>query len=151
MIGLFYPSLHSNPRNPPIKAFIFSLLTFFGSLLLLRYEKERERSSRPKEEHFFMLNLVVEKRASKDHDQSRSSITWPRTSTPTRFMQRSILDFDLETSPYIVDMCFIFIFIFYCSSLDIIVVCISHSQPRRAFIHCYCNLFSYLSIILSPF
>ena len=45
------------------------------------------------EKDFFLLNLVVEKGASKDHDRSRSSITWPRTGTPTGFVQRSILDF----------------------------------------------------------
>ena len=37
MIRLFYPSLHSNPRNPPIKAFIASLLKFFDSLLASGY------------------------------------------------------------------------------------------------------------------
>ena len=42
-----------------------------------------------------MLNLVMEKGASKDHDGSRSSVTWPRTGTPTRFIQRSGLDFGL--------------------------------------------------------
>ena len=31
MIGLFYPSLNPNPRNPPIKAFVFSLLMFWLS------------------------------------------------------------------------------------------------------------------------
>ena len=63
-----------------------------------------------------MFNLVVEKGASKDHDQSRSSITWPRTSTPTGFVKRSRFGFGLGTSPYTVDiyflLCFIFIFIF---------------------------------------
>ena len=58
-----------------------------------------------------MLNLVVEKGASKDHDQSGSSITWPRTSTPTRFVQISRLNFGLGTSPYTVDMCFLFLFL----------------------------------------
>ena len=66
IIRLFYPSLHSNLRNPHIKAFISSLLTFFCSLLALGYQKESESRSRPKEEHFMMLNLVVEKGASKD-------------------------------------------------------------------------------------
>ena len=79
MIGLFYPSLHLNPRNPRIKAFIFSLLMFFGSLLASGYHKEMNRRSRPKEEHCLMLNLVLEKRASKDRDRSLSSITRPRT------------------------------------------------------------------------
>ena len=55
-----------------------------------------------------MLNLVVEKRASKDCDRSRSSITRPRTGPPTGFVQRSRLNFGLETSPYTVDMCFLF-------------------------------------------
>ena len=118
IIGLCYPSLYSNPRNPPIKAFIFSLLMFFGSLLILGYQKGRERRSRPKEEHCLMLNLVVEKGASKDRDRSGSSITRPRTGTPTRFVQRSTLDFGLGTSPYIVDIYFIlfsFPFSFYFS------------------------------------
>ena len=57
MIGLFYHSLQSNPRNPPIKAFIFSLLAFLA-LLVSGYQKERERRSRPKEEHYLMLNLL---------------------------------------------------------------------------------------------
>ena len=86
IIELFYPSLHSNPKNPPIKAFIFSLLAFFGSPLESSYQKERERRSRPREEHCLMLNLVVEKGARKDHDQSGSSITRPKTSTPTGFV-----------------------------------------------------------------
>ena len=59
-----------------------------------------------------MLNLEVEKGASKDRDSSGSSITQPRTSTPTEFVQRSRLDFGLRTSPYTVDMCFLFIFVF---------------------------------------
>ena len=42
-----------------------------------------------------MFNLVVEKGASKDRDQSRSRITWPRTGTPMEFMQRFRLDFGL--------------------------------------------------------
>ena len=142
MIGLFYPSLHSNPRNPPIKVFICSLITFFGSLLASGYQKERERRSRPKEEHCLMLNLVVEKGAGKDHDQSKLSITRPRTSTPIGFVQRSRLDFGLRTSLYKLDMSFIFLmFLFYCSSFDIISVCISHSHPRCAFILCYRHLF----------
>ena len=36
MIGLFYLYLHSNPRNPPIKAFIFSLLMFYWISLSIR-------------------------------------------------------------------------------------------------------------------
>ena len=59
-----------------------------------------------------MLNLVVKKGASKDLDQSGSSITWPRTGTPMGFVQISRFDFGLGTSPYTVDMCFIFIFLF---------------------------------------
>ena len=106
-----------------------------------------------------MLNLLVEKRASKDRDQSGSGITRPRMGTPTGFVQISRLDFGLGTSPYTVEtyfilFCFIFPFIFisyfllfsfiffYCSSFDIISTCISHSHPCRAFIHCYlitCN------------
>ena len=50
---------------------------------------ERERRSRPKEEHCLMLNLVVAKGASKDRDRSGSSITRPRTGTPTGFVRRS--------------------------------------------------------------
>ena len=59
-----------------------------------------------------MLNLVVEKGASKDHNRSGSSITWLRTGTLTGFVQRSRLYFGLGKSPYTIDMCFIFIFIF---------------------------------------
>ena len=114
IIRFFYPSLHSNLRNPPIKAFIFSLLVFFGSLSI-RLPEERERRSRPKEENFFMLNLVVEKGVSKDRDWSRSSITRPRTGAPTRFVQRSRLDFGLGTSPYFSRHVFSFYFSFYFS------------------------------------
>ena len=57
-----------------------------------------------------MLNFVVEKGASKDRDQSGSSITRPRTGSPTGFAQRSRLDFSLGTFPYTVDIYFIFIF-----------------------------------------
>ena len=59
-----------------------------------------------------MLNLVVEKGASKDHDRSRSIITRPRMGTPTGFAQRCRLDFGLEASPNTIDMCFIFLFPF---------------------------------------
>ena len=59
--------------------------------------------------HCLMLDLVVEKGASKDHDRSGLSITRPRIGTPTRFVQRSRLNFGLETSLYIVDMCFLFL------------------------------------------
>ena len=59
-----------------------------------------------------MLNLVVEKGASKDHDRSGSSITQPGMGTPTGFVQRSRLDFGLGTSPYTVDIYFI-LFSFY--------------------------------------
>ena len=58
-----------------------------------------------------MLNLVVEKGASKDRDRSGSSITRPKTGTPTGLVQRSRSDFGLEKSLYIVDMCFLFLFI----------------------------------------
>ena len=54
-----------------------------------------------------MLNLVVEKGASKDRYRSGSSITRPRTGTPTGFVQRSRLDFGLGTSPYTVDIYFL--------------------------------------------
>ena len=54
-----------------------------------------KRRSRPKEEHSLMLNLVVEKGESKDCNQSGSSITRPRTSTPLGFVQRFGLDFGL--------------------------------------------------------
>ena len=40
-----------------------------------------------------MLNLVVEKGASKDHDRSKWSIAQPRTGIPVGFVQRSRLDF----------------------------------------------------------
>ena len=40
-----------------------------------------------------MLNLVVEKGASKDRDHSRLNITWPKTDTQMGFVQRSRLDF----------------------------------------------------------
>ena len=40
-----------------------------------------------------MLNFIVEKGPSKDCDQSKSRSTWPRAGTPTRFVQRSRLDF----------------------------------------------------------
>ena len=42
-----------------------------------------------------MFNLVVEKGASKDHDQSGSSITRPETGILMGFVQRSRLDFGL--------------------------------------------------------
>ena len=58
-----------------------------------------------------MLNLVVENGASKDRDRSRSSITRPRMGRPTGFVQIYRLDFGLGPFPYIVDMCFIFIFL----------------------------------------
>ena len=59
-----------------------------------------------------MLNLVVEKGASKDRDQSGVSITWPRTGTPMGFVQRSRLDFSLGTYLYMLEMCFLFLFLF---------------------------------------
>ena len=74
IIGLFYPSLHSNLTNPLIKALIFSIVTF---LALSSYRKEREMKLRPKEDHSLILNLAVEMGANKDHDQTRSSITQP--------------------------------------------------------------------------
>ena len=92
---LFYPSLHSNLRNPSIKAFVFFLLIFFSSLLASGYQKERERRPRPKEDHYLMLNLKVEKGSSKYHDLSGSSITRSRTGTLTGFVKRFGLDFGL--------------------------------------------------------
>ena len=53
IIGLFYLSLHSNPRNPPIKAFIFSLLMFFGFLRLPEGKGEKVKAQ---SEVFFMLS-----------------------------------------------------------------------------------------------
>ena len=123
IIGLFYLSLHSNTKNSPIKAFIFSLLTLFGSLLASSYQKERERRSRPKEQHCLILNLVVEKGASKDRDRSGSRITRPRTGTPTGFVQRSRLDFCLGTSPYTVEI----YFLLFSFSFSFIVVALTSS------------------------
>ena len=71
-----------------------------------------------------MLNLVVEKRASKDCEQSRSSITRPRTGTPIGFVQISRLDFGLRTSPYIVDI----YFLLFSFSFSFIVVDLTSSQ-----------------------
>ena len=59
-----------------------------------------------------MLNLVVEKGASKDRDRSGSSITRPMKGPPTRFVQRSRLDFGLGTFPYTVDMHFPFLLLY---------------------------------------
>ena len=55
-----------------------------------------------------MLNLVVEKGASKDRDWSGWSITRPRMGTPTGFVQRFRLDFGLGTSPYTLETYFLF-------------------------------------------
>ena len=60
-----------------------------------------------------MVNLVVEKGANKDRDQSGSSITWPRTGTPTGFVHRSRFDFCLGTSPYKIDMYFPFLYFYF--------------------------------------
>ena len=49
----------------------------------------------PKEEHFLMIYLVVEKGASKDRDRNKSSNTRPRTGTPMGFVQRSKSHFGL--------------------------------------------------------
>ena len=54
-----------------------------------------------------MLNLEVEKGASKDLDRSGLSITQLRTGTPMGFVQISILDFGLITSPYTVEIYFL--------------------------------------------
>ena len=59
-----------------------------------------------------MLNLVVEKGASKDRDQSGLNITRHKTGTPIGFVQRYRLDFGLGTSPYIVGI-FSFVFFFF--------------------------------------
>ena len=56
-----------------------------------------------------MLNILLEKGASKDHDRRGSSITRPKTGTPTGVVQRSRLDFGLGISPYPLDMCFLFL------------------------------------------
>ena len=111
MIGVFYASLNLNPRNPLIKALIFSFLKFFGSLLISAYQKKMERS-RLKKEHYLMLNLDAEKGAIKDRDQSGSSITRPWTCKPMRFVHRFGLEFGLKKIPYTVGMCLIFIFLF---------------------------------------
>ena len=68
---------------------------FLGSLLVSGYQKERERRSRPKEKNSLRLNLVVEKEACKDLDQSRLSITWPRMGTSTGFVKIFGLKFGL--------------------------------------------------------
>ena len=68
---------------------------FFLALLVLGNYKERERRSRPNEEHCLMLNLVVEKGASKDCDRSGLSIIHPSTDTPIGVVQRFGLDFSL--------------------------------------------------------
>ena len=72
-----------------------------------------------------MLNLVVEKGACKDRDWSGSSITQPRTGTPIGFVQRSRLDFGLGTSPYTVDIFFLFF------SFSFILVALT-SSPRAS-------------------
>ena len=98
-----------------------------------------------------MLNLVVEKGAGKDHEWSGSSITQPRTGTPTGFVQRSRLNFGFKTSPYIVGMCFLFVFFIIvvaltsspCASLTLTLVV--HLSIARAI------YFSHLSIALSLF
>ena len=110
MIGLFYSSLHSSPTNPLIKVFIFSLLPFFGSLLVTSYWNERERRSRANEEYCLMLNLVMEKWASTDCNRVDRASSSPRRAIG--LVQRSKLNFGLWKSPYIVDMCFTFPFNF---------------------------------------
>ena len=136
IIGLFYPSLHSNPKNPPIKAFIFSLLAFFWLSLSIRLLEEKGEEAKAQGRAFFDAQPCSGEGSKKDYDQNGLSITQPRTGTPTGFVQRSRLDFGLGISPY---------------RVDIISVCISYSHPRRAFIPCYRHLFSHLSIILSLF
>ena len=79
-----------------------------------------------------MLNLIVEKRASNDRDRSGSSITWPRTSTPTRFAcPRSRLDFGLGTSLYTVDV-FYFSFSFLFSFPFSLIIVALTSSPRAS-------------------
>ena len=77
----------------------------------------------------FMLNFVVEKGASKDHDRSR-------------FVQQSALDFSLYKFPYTIDMCFLFIIFF--------VQCNRHVYTIR---HVFSTALhsSHFFIILSPF
>ena len=57
-----------------------------------------ERRSRLKEEHSLMLNLVVEKGASKDHDRSGSNITQLRMGTQIEYVQRFGLNLGLRKS-----------------------------------------------------
>ena len=45
------------------------------------------------EEHYLVLNLVLEKGTSRDCEWSGSSITHLKMGTPTGFVQRSRLDF----------------------------------------------------------
>ena len=78
--------------NPPIRPFSLSS-HFFGSLLVLGYQQERESRSRPKDEHSFIFNLVIEKEARKDHDRRGSCITWPRIGNPMGFVHKFGLDF----------------------------------------------------------
>ena len=78
-----------------------------------------------------MLNLVVEKGASKDRDRSRSSINRPMTGTLTGFVQRSKLDFGLGTSPITIDIYFLlfsFSFSFYFYFTFIVVALTSSSR-----------------------
>ena len=42
-----------------------------------------------------MLNLSIKNEASEDRDQSGSSISWPSTSMPTRFVRQFGLDVGL--------------------------------------------------------
>ena len=85
-----------------------------------------------------MLNLVVQKGATKDHDRRGLSITPSRTGKPMGYVQRFGLDFGLCRFLFTVDMCFIFyLFFFDCSSFDSVYTCISHSCPYRSSIHCY--------------
>ena len=74
-----------------------------------------------------MLNLVVEKGASKDRDRNGSSITRPRTGTLMGFVQRSRLDFGLETSSYLVDRYFLLFSFYFSFSFSFIVVALPSS------------------------
>ena len=55
------------------------------------YQKVREKRSRPMAEHCLILNLAIQKEASKDRDWSSLSITWPRTGMPTVFVMGQTL------------------------------------------------------------
>ena len=78
---------------------------------------EMEWRSRFNEEHCLILNLIVEKGASKDHDRSKLIITRLRTGTPMGFVQRSWIEF------WLVKICIykrhVFYFYFYFSFIEV--------------------------------